>query len=277
MQSARSTIRAHRVGLVRLGLGVSPVGCGDDDSVPFDVATRRQRPDCTGRAGRRRRRGHELERRTRTRPAMPPCSTSASRRTCRACDPGCTMPRPPTSIPRGAVPCADQAPPNSFDPEVQWSWDGGESYHTPLVANLTDDNGDGEHRSLRHARRRRCDARRPRPATSTCSTARPGTEHFAFDASRSTRTSRRRSATSTTTGSPRSWPRRPAVRAGHSSRSSTTARSSGRARSRSARRTGSGDRHRRLDNDGDVEIACDDMSCATTPGWRSSPPARRPA
>jgi hypothetical protein len=44
-------------------------------------------------------------------------------------------------------PCSEKAPPDSFDPEVQWSWDGfeGESdvVATPLVANLTDDNGDG--------------------------------------------------------------------------------------------------------------------------------------
>jgi len=41
------------------------------------------------------------------------------------------------------MPCTDQAPPDSFDAEVQWSWDNGESYHTPLVINLTDDNGNG--------------------------------------------------------------------------------------------------------------------------------------
>ena len=44
-------------------------------------------------------------------------------------------------------PCGIEAPPDSFDPEVQWAWDGdGEfiySIVTPLVANLTDDNGDG--------------------------------------------------------------------------------------------------------------------------------------
>ena len=44
-------------------------------------------------------------------------------------------------------PCTDKAPPDSFDPEVQWSWmgDGGEvqAFAIPLVANLTDDNGDG--------------------------------------------------------------------------------------------------------------------------------------
>ncbi|MBK6919271.1 MAG: VCBS repeat-containing protein [Deltaproteobacteria bacterium] len=56
----------------------------------------------------------------------------------------CTMETPADIDPRGAVPCNDQAPPNAFDAEVQWSWDGGESYHTPLVINLTDDNGNGE-------------------------------------------------------------------------------------------------------------------------------------
>lgn len=39
--------------------------------------------------------------------------------------------------------CGDEAPPDSFEPEVQWSWNGGQSSVTPLVANLTDDNGDG--------------------------------------------------------------------------------------------------------------------------------------
>jgi hypothetical protein len=43
--------------------------------------------------------------------------------------------------------CNKESPPNSFDPEVQWTWgppgDGNGSATTPLVANLTDDNGDG--------------------------------------------------------------------------------------------------------------------------------------
>ena len=39
--------------------------------------------------------------------------------------------------------CDDEAPPDSFEPDVQWSWDGGSSSVTPLVANLTDDNDDG--------------------------------------------------------------------------------------------------------------------------------------
>ncbi|MBK6923218.1 MAG: VCBS repeat-containing protein [Deltaproteobacteria bacterium] len=44
--------------------------------------------------------------------------------------------------------CSQQAPADSFEPEVQWAWDGenGDIYSvvTPLVANLTEDNGDGE-------------------------------------------------------------------------------------------------------------------------------------
>jgi len=44
--------------------------------------------------------------------------------------------------------CTDKAPPDAFEPEVQWSFTGPpgfeESIVTPLVANLTDDNGDGE-------------------------------------------------------------------------------------------------------------------------------------
>jgi hypothetical protein len=39
--------------------------------------------------------------------------------------------------------CDDEAPANSFDPEVQWSWNGGPVIVTPLVANLTDDDANG--------------------------------------------------------------------------------------------------------------------------------------
>src|SRR5258706_14362962 len=43
--------------------------------------------------------------------------------------------------------CTAVAPPDSFDPELKWMWTGpnGDAYSivTPLVANLTDDNGDG--------------------------------------------------------------------------------------------------------------------------------------
>ncbi len=39
--------------------------------------------------------------------------------------------------------CDLSAPPDSFEPDVQWTWDGGSSLVTPLVANLTDDNADG--------------------------------------------------------------------------------------------------------------------------------------
>ncbi len=46
------------------------------------------------------------------------------------------------------VPCTDEAPPNSFEPDVQWAWPGQDGENeiavTPAVANLTDDNGDGE-------------------------------------------------------------------------------------------------------------------------------------
>ncbi len=48
----------------------------------------------------------------------------------------------------GSPPCVDKAPPDSFSPEVQWEWSGPEdfdhSFSIPVVANLTDDNGDGE-------------------------------------------------------------------------------------------------------------------------------------
>ncbi|MCH9681099.1 MAG: hypothetical protein K0V04_06690, partial [Deltaproteobacteria bacterium] len=44
-------------------------------------------------------------------------------------------------------PCDETAPPDSFEPDVQWSFPGvgglTQCLTTPLVANLTDDNGDG--------------------------------------------------------------------------------------------------------------------------------------
>lgn len=44
--------------------------------------------------------------------------------------------------------CSESAPPNAFEPDVQWTWTGpnGETYSivTPLVANLTDDDMNGE-------------------------------------------------------------------------------------------------------------------------------------
>ncbi len=47
----------------------------------------------------------------------------------------------------GVAPCTDTAPPNSFEPEVQWEWPGdgsmNQSITIPLVANLTDDDGNG--------------------------------------------------------------------------------------------------------------------------------------
>ncbi len=39
--------------------------------------------------------------------------------------------------------CTVTAPPDAFEPDVQWSWNGGQVTVTPLVANLTDDNADG--------------------------------------------------------------------------------------------------------------------------------------
>jgi hypothetical protein len=44
--------------------------------------------------------------------------------------------------------CSESAPPNAFEPDIQWTWTGpeGEAYSivTPLVANLTDDDESGE-------------------------------------------------------------------------------------------------------------------------------------
>jgi len=47
----------------------------------------------------------------------------------------------------GVGDCTMKAPPDSFQPDIQWTWNGPgaekESLVTPLVANLTDDNNDG--------------------------------------------------------------------------------------------------------------------------------------
>jgi hypothetical protein len=47
----------------------------------------------------------------------------------------------------GIGPCTDSAPPDSFEPEVQWAWEGDgdrrQIITIPLVANLTDDDGNG--------------------------------------------------------------------------------------------------------------------------------------
>ena len=47
----------------------------------------------------------------------------------------------------GIGPCTNTAPPDSFEPEVQWAWQGDGPYNQviaiPLVANLTDDDGNG--------------------------------------------------------------------------------------------------------------------------------------
>ena len=56
----------------------------------------------------------------------------------------CTDIVPADVDPDDLPPCTDQSPPDSFDAEVQWSWNGTETYHIPLVINLTDDNGNGE-------------------------------------------------------------------------------------------------------------------------------------
>ncbi|MCA9718247.1 MAG: VCBS repeat-containing protein, partial [Myxococcales bacterium] len=48
----------------------------------------------------------------------------------------------------GFTGCREQAPPDSFEPEEQWKWlgpvDARYTFTLPLVANLTDDNNDGE-------------------------------------------------------------------------------------------------------------------------------------
>jgi hypothetical protein len=47
----------------------------------------------------------------------------------------------------GVGPCTNTAPPDSFEPEVQWAWEGdgavNQAIAIPLVANLTDDDGNG--------------------------------------------------------------------------------------------------------------------------------------
>ena len=65
---------------------------------------------------------------------------------------GSTGPAPPLCKVDGEdapVPCVEKAPPDSFAAEVQWAWEddlqpGNRCGLTPLVANFTDDNGDGE-------------------------------------------------------------------------------------------------------------------------------------
>jgi hypothetical protein len=62
--------------------------------------------------------------------------------------PGHRNPCKPSDDGDGTAPCEMQAPPDSFEPVLQWSWSGDGAFNdsivTPLVANLTDDNGDGE-------------------------------------------------------------------------------------------------------------------------------------
>jgi hypothetical protein len=62
-------------------------------------------------------------------------------------DTDCFDPCRPNDDVVGPVPCTAEAPPDSFEPAIQWTWtgSGGEVYSivTPLVANLTDDNADG--------------------------------------------------------------------------------------------------------------------------------------
>ena len=51
--------------------------------------------------------------------------------------------------------CKLKAAPDSFEPKLQWSVELGNGFGPPLVANLTDDNGDGVGRPVRHAGRDR--------------------------------------------------------------------------------------------------------------------------
>ncbi|MEM7157714.1 MAG: FG-GAP-like repeat-containing protein [Myxococcota bacterium] len=56
--------------------------------------------------------------------------------------PSCTVDRDGS----GVGTCEETAPPDSFDPDVQWEWTGAtltQSVTTPVVANLTDDDGNG--------------------------------------------------------------------------------------------------------------------------------------
>ncbi len=47
------------------------------------------------------------------------------------------------TLPGDVTECTNRAPPDSFEPEVQWIYEGIDSLVTPMVANLTDDNADG--------------------------------------------------------------------------------------------------------------------------------------
>ncbi|MCH9686039.1 MAG: FG-GAP-like repeat-containing protein [Deltaproteobacteria bacterium] len=58
--------------------------------------------------------------------------------------PSCTVQRDGA----GVGTCRQTAPPDAFEPDVQWEWNGGggpltQAVSTPLVANLTDDDGNG--------------------------------------------------------------------------------------------------------------------------------------
>jgi len=141
-EDERSLTRA-----VWLVLVASAIACGDDgDSNPFHTSGDSEGGTSTGTA-------------STTAPNVDESSTSSAapddsgdapvldvgfHLDVGAPDRVCTMQTPADIDPDSVVPCNASAPPDSFDAEVQWSWEGLESYHTPLVINLTDDNGNGE-------------------------------------------------------------------------------------------------------------------------------------
>jgi len=119
--------------------------CGDESSNPFDSAGQTSTSTTTTAA-------------TTSSDGVVVTETGAADTTASSSDGGpiFDLEPPPDIDPTGLPPscevvdeldgigdCRITAPAESFNPEVQWSWDGGESAVTPLVANLTDDDGNG--------------------------------------------------------------------------------------------------------------------------------------
>ena len=141
-----ATRTIHTVSSIGLALAIG--ACGDDGSSPFDTHSGTAAEESSSGGG------TTAPATTTTSGADSSSSSSDVTGNMPKLDVGaaeesggtyeCTQPSPADIDPDSVMPCNTQAPPNSFDAEVQWSWGTGESYHTPLIINLTDDNGNGE-------------------------------------------------------------------------------------------------------------------------------------
>jgi len=88
--------------------------------------------------------------------ASPSTSSSGAGQTGESTGPGAALDLPPTTpsvcealgIDEDLAPCNLTAPPEAFEPQERWAWSGAgartDALTPALVANLTDDNGDGE-------------------------------------------------------------------------------------------------------------------------------------